>query len=243
VGGAGHALLLAQAGVTWGRETPAFTLELPATWEALKAGVSRNLKESLRHCYNSLKRDGHAFELQVVREPAEIRTALQAFFALHGARAELEGTIAHGNVFASASVREFMLDVCERLARRDMVRIFQLRVAGEVVATRVAFALGDTLYLYFSGYQPAWARYGVMTTTVAEAMRHAIASGFRRVHLSMGSDVSKTRWRPELSVHRDAVLVSPTVRGRMSRSVAAGVSAGLASPLLRRLLGRSFHAG
>jgi hypothetical protein len=30
-------------------------------------------------------------------------------------------------------------------------------IAGEVVASRIGFALGRTPYLYYSGYQPAWA--------------------------------------------------------------------------------------
>ena len=35
-----------------------------------------------------------------------------------------------------------------------------------------------------------------MTTTVAEAIKYAIARGFKTVDLSAGKDLSKTRWGP-----------------------------------------------
>jgi CelD/BcsL family acetyltransferase involved in cellulose biosynthesis len=246
VGSPAHGAVVALPGVLWERETPAYVVRLPSSWEELKARVSRNLKESLRRGYNSLRRDGHAFTLEVARAGAEVVPALERFFALHGARAELEGTVVHRDVFSSRAARDFLRDVCGQLCQQDMVRIFQLRIAGEVVASRVAFAMGDSLYLYYSGYQPSWRTYGVMTTTVAETMRYAIQNGFRSVHLSTGTDVSKTRWRPELVTYRDAILVSPSLRGRAAFRWAAAVRSHPARApalrLFRRLLGRGFNA-
>lgn len=75
--------------------------------------------------------------------------------------------------------------------------MFELRVAGEVVASRVGFATGEAIYLYYSGYDPQWGRYGVMTTTLAEIVCYAIGCGLASLNLSTGDDVSKTRWRPD----------------------------------------------
>ena len=193
----------------------AYILDLPPTWEQFRAGLKRNIKESLRKCYNSLARDGHEFTFEVVRERAELRPALETFFRLHAARADAVGTVRHRNVFANPAEQRFLIDTCERLANEGTARVFQLRIAGAVVASRVGFALGDSLYLYYSGYDPAWGRYSVMTTVVAEAIKYAIAEGYRTVNLSTGSDISKTRWGPREVRYTEQVQLSPAPRARL----------------------------
>jgi hypothetical protein len=78
------------------------------------------------------------------------------------------------------------------------------------VAIRLALVAGRSLYLYYSGYEPAYAKYGVMTHVVAQAIRYAIENGFQTVNLSTGRDVSKTRWAPTKTTFRRAVLGSQT---------------------------------
>ncbi len=197
----------------WGRESPCFVLKLPPTWDLLRAQLGRNLKESLRKCYNSLKRDGHRFELRVRTRPDEMQEALDHFFRLHSARSELTGTVDHHDVFERECSRSFLRDCMAAAASAGEARIFQLEIAGQVVATRIAFALDDQLYLYFSGFDPAWKNYSVMTTTVAEAIRWAIEQRFAVVNLSPGRDVSKTRWDPVEIPFREVYLPSQSLRG------------------------------
>jgi CelD/BcsL family acetyltransferase involved in cellulose biosynthesis len=175
---------------------PDFILDLPSSWDELRARLKRNIRESLRHCYNSLKRDGLDFQFKVVDEPADVAAAVDKFLVLHAKRAALSGTIAHPNHFATARSRAFLREVCARLAQRRTLRIFQLIIRGEVVASRIGFIVDDSLYLYYSGFDSEWARYSVMTTTVAEAIKYAIATGLRYVNLSPGRDASKLRWGP-----------------------------------------------
>jgi CelD/BcsL family acetyltransferase involved in cellulose biosynthesis len=64
--------------------------------------------------------------------------------------------------------------------------------------------VADSLYLYYSGFDPQWARYSVMTTTMAEAIKYAIAQGLNTVNLSPTKDISKTRWGPREVIYRSA---------------------------------------
>ncbi len=188
--------------IGWSREVPNFYLELKPTWAEFKSGLSRNIKESLRKCYNAPKRDGLEFEFSVVNDGADMEVAISEFLRLHGQRAQLAETVVHPDVFRAESSRLFLFDVCRRFAGRDKLRAFQLKYQGAVIATRIGFVMGDSLYLYYSGYDPAFAKYSAMTTTVAEAIQYAIANGFRTVNLSTGRDVSKERWSPmELTYH------------------------------------------
>ena len=200
----------------WQPGTEDYVLDLPPTWEQLRAGLQRNVREALRHCYNSLKRDGHAFEFLVAREPEEVRRALGRFLELHAMRADMAWGAKHPNRFASRSAQDFLYDVCGRLAARDAVRVFQLRIGAEIVASRIAFAIADSVYLYYSGFNPAWARHSVMTTTVAEALKYAIANGFRTVNLSPTAEQSKIRWRPRLVEFQAAFVPRAALRSRIA---------------------------
>lgn len=203
----------------WAGQTLDYVLPLPSSWDELRRGLPRNIKESLRKCYNSLKRDNRRFRLEIAEQPAQVSAALERFFVFHGARARLTDTVAHGNVFDTTEARRFLSDVCGRFARRRCLRIFQLLVDERVVAVRVGFVIGDSLYLYYSGYDRAFAQYSVMTTTVAEAIKYAIAQGLKTVNLSTGNDVSKVRWNPVEVLTRQALLVSPSRRGELARDV------------------------
>lgn len=215
----------------WSKLTHDYILDLPDSWEALRASLKRNIRESLRHCYNSLKRDGHAFEFVVARERAEIRPALERFLALHAQRASWEKGPRHANWFNGRVLQQFLFDVCDRLAARDAVRVFQVKIGDEIIAARVGFVIGDSLYLYYSGFDPAWARYSVMTTTVAEAFKYAIAAGLKSVNLSLTGEQSKLRWGPRLVllhsafVHREALRSRIACRAYRMAISGSGVSA------------------
>ena len=216
-------------------------LILKPTWDEFKSGLPRNIKEALRKCYNAPKRDGIRLEFQVIDDATQVQDALQVFFRLHRARSELEGTVHHMDCFASLSAQRFLRDVCARFAKRGALRIFQIKHLDAVIATRIGFVLGDSLYLYYSGYDPIYKRYSVMTTVVAEAIKYAIAAGFRTLNLSTGRDVSKTRWSPTEVIYKDVEFSLPStldiLRHRGFRAV-LNVQQRLSNTWLRRVFSR-----
>lgn len=196
-----------------------YILPLAHPWEAFRSGLPRNIKESMRKCYNSLARDKHSFTLKVVSSPDEVPAALARFFELHENRAEKTGTIDHDNVFDAPQARSFLTEYCQSLAREGSLRIFQIVINDQVVANRIGFALDGDLYLYFSGYDVVWGQYSVMTTVVAEAIKWAIENGFKVVNLSTGTDVSKTRWRPEPIHFTGGFTVAPALSSRVAFAI------------------------
>lgn len=239
VGGEAEKLLSAMPGIQSQAELENYVVPLPGSWEELRSSRSRNLKESLRKCYNSLKRDGHAFTFEVATTRDEVTRALERFFALHSARSKLGDTTAHRDVFSAASSRAFVIDACQRLTARNSTRVFELRIGGEIVASRVGFVQGDSLYLYYSGFDPKWGDYSVMTTTVAEAMKYAITQGLKQVNLSFGNDVSKTRWSPDVVVYKDLVEVSPSLARRYAYPAYQEARRVIEVNGLKKMLGRA----
>ncbi|MEP7051391.1 MAG: GNAT family N-acetyltransferase [Pseudomonadota bacterium] len=215
-GSEAHAALSKHPNFEWRRENTDYVLPLPGSWDDFRASRSRNIKESLRKCYNSLKRAGHHFQFRVVERPSELPAALNQFFALHQRRASASQLVRHQDVFATPHSRKFLLDLAARSGATTELRVFQLQIAGNVVASRVGFLMGDELYLYFSGYEPDWGDFSVMTTTVAESIKWAIEHQVRLVNLSPGTDVSKTRWGATPITTCDGVLLSNTKRGKVA---------------------------
>jgi CelD/BcsL family acetyltransferase involved in cellulose biosynthesis len=212
------------------REIPSFHVKLPSTWAEFKAGLGRNIKESMRRCINAPKRDGIDLRFEVISEREEVAPAVDEFLRLHGARAEWDVAVKHRNVFETPSARHFLVDVCERFADRKAFRLFRIRTGGVTVAARIGFVLGDLLYLYYSGFEPSFGRYSVMTTVVTEAIRYAIQEGFRSVSLSTGRDPSKLRWSPIETLHREVTVVSPSFRGWLGYQASARARAWFGRP-------------
>lgn len=217
-----------------------YYLPLPTSWEELKSGFSRNVKEAIRKCYNSLQRANHTFTFRVVRAPEDVPAAIEILFQLHKARADAINVKAHPDAFATSMSRNFLEDFAVRAARRDQVRIFQLEIGGNIVATRLGFAFGDELYLHYSGSQPEWGKFSVMTTLVVESFKWAIDNGMRGVNLSTGTDSSKTRWRPLEIEFFGGVQRSPTLAARFfSRLNDDGVRTALRASRLGRIITRA----
>lgn len=190
------------------REVPNYVLQPGPDWPAFKTGLKRNIKESLRRCYNSLAREGLSAQLEVVCEPAELRKQLPTFYRLHGLRADQADTIAHPDYFEATQHRRFIDALLGQVGGHAALglRLFALRVDGQVVAMRLAFQTRQELYLYYSGYEIAWGRFSVMTTLVSEVIQWAQRQGLDTVNLSVGRDVSKTRWGPQERLFSDQYL-------------------------------------
>jgi CelD/BcsL family acetyltransferase involved in cellulose biosynthesis len=175
-----------------------YVLPLPATFQILLAGMSLNMRKNIRRAHHYLARDCHAFNFRAVGTVGDYRDALERFFRLHSARAQAaEMQFKHADRFADRVNRQFITEFAGAMALRNRLRIFEVEIAGETVASRLGFLEGRELYLYYSGYDPAWRKYSVMTTLMVEIMRWGISKGLNAVNLSTGRDLSKLRWRPK----------------------------------------------
>jgi FixJ family two-component response regulator len=195
------------------KKMPYFLVPLPESWESFRSGLSANMKEAIRKCYRYLARDGHAFSFRAIAKLEDVPQSLDRLLALHSERAQLKYATRHRDLFAKPSHRDFITDVALLMAQRNELRIFELEVDGKVVASRMAFLLGDELYLYYSGYDLEWRKHSIMTTLMCECFKWAIDRKIKLVNLSKGKDASKLRWRGSEIAFHDALLMPPTRRG------------------------------
>ena len=213
-------------------------VELPDSWDAFKATLPRNTREALRKCYNSLARDGHSATLTVHTSHDAIRQALPRFFELHSSRAAVQDGVHHYDCFAGSDARAFVRGIVDDVAPTGTMRMFELEIGGVVVAARLAFMYGNGIYLYYAGYDPGWGRYSVMTTLVAEILKHSMEQGLRFANLSTGIDRSKMRWRPAETRFETLLVAANTSRASVALRVEALTTRGR---MLRGRLARLFN--
>lgn len=196
-----------------------YVLPLAGDWDSFRSGLKRNIKESLRRCYNSLAREGHGYDLLVYDDATEIKARLPIFYRLHAQRAAAESlSVRHPDYFASPYHRAFMESVIDRMSATSTsgAHLFCLRIDNEIVAMRIGFRCGSSMYFYYSGYNPDYARFSVMTTLLAEAFRWCITAGVANANLSVGTDVSKTRWGPKVETYLETHLVRGNMAGLLA---------------------------
>ncbi len=195
---------------------PGYVLDVPASWEKFLVGLSSNMRKTVRKSYEFLERDGHKFRFRSQNRPEDMRAALDCFFALHTARAAAHDMKTHPDRFGIEQHRAMLIDFARQMSDREKLQMLQLEIDGQVAATRVAFRLGNELYLYYSGYDLAWRKYSVMTTLMAETIKWAMKQGIMTINLSTGTDLSKLRWKPTEILYYNALIASSTPKGRLA---------------------------
>jgi hypothetical protein len=125
-----------------------YVLDLAPSWDEFAAGLKRNIRESIRHCYNSLKRDGFHARAEVV-QGAEIRRGPMS--RLHAARADW-ATPSSTLIVCLVDARAFC-STCQRWPS-DVARVYLLKISGD--RGDAPPSVGETLYLYYSGFDPKW---------------------------------------------------------------------------------------
>lgn len=189
-----------------------FVLALDDHWDTFKHKLKRNIKESLRHCYNSLAHAELHPALHVIDDSETMRSKMPMFYHWHALRAKSTKSVAHPDYFKYEKHRQFLDSLTEALCPDGQMKLFELTLNDQPVAYRLGFINGETLYLYLSAYDPEYAKFSTMTTLVAEVIQWAIKNKLRFVNLSFGRDVSKTRWSPREVVFYEALIGTGGIR-------------------------------
>lgn len=194
---------------------PGFKLKVPGSLEEFKKRLRKNAKNDIRHSYNSLKRDGLEFSFQAYTRPDEINAVLPQFFRLHKERADLRNTIPHPDHFREQVDQDFVKKVTLEHAKKGRSGIHTILLNGKIVAARIIFIQDDEVYLYYSGLDTNYRKYGVGTLLFMESLKLVIADGYKRLHLSFGEDRSKSRWLPSRKDYYKLQTINPRLYSKI----------------------------
>jgi CelD/BcsL family acetyltransferase involved in cellulose biosynthesis len=88
-------------------------------------------------------------------------------------------------------MERFFRRMTAELSREDLIRLYFLELDGQRMASVLAFNSGDEVWLYNSGFDPAYASVSVGLVSKALALRQAIAEGKRCYDFLRGAEPYK----------------------------------------------------
>jgi CelD/BcsL family acetyltransferase involved in cellulose biosynthesis len=172
---------------------PCPALRLPARVEDLGAQVSAKTLRDLRVARR------RAAEIGATVEEATAETLPGIAEALIRLHAERWRSRAEDGVLAAASVQAMHRASMPALWQAGLLRLFALRLGGEVVAVIHALAdppgrAGRSLYLYLQGFDPAHERLSPGLLLLGAVIERAIAEGFALADFLRGQERYKSFW-------------------------------------------------
>ena len=180
---------------------------VPSDWEALVASLNKSMRDNVRYYPRLMQRKGHPYRFEIASTPAQVSAALPLLFNLHRERAEASMRIAHDDYFDHPNRRAFIREVAPILAEQGQVRIGTIRVGDEPLAAQMWLEKGDAMFLYYSGFLPAWKAHSVALLATIGAFQDAIGRGTRQIEFLAGGGHPKERWDTQQRVHSNIWLV------------------------------------
>lgn len=178
-------------------------LALPAGYEELVAGVSRNLRSQLGRSRRALEREGTVL-LRAGGRERSLDEDLERFLRLEASGWKgREGTAILGSERTSRLYREFA-----RAARADgRLRLLLLEVDGVLVAGDLSCQVGHRTSLVKTAYDERRSAHRPGLVLRAEALKAAIEEGCTEYDFLGGPDSYKTRWGGELRPRRELLAL------------------------------------
>jgi CelD/BcsL family acetyltransferase involved in cellulose biosynthesis len=153
-------------------------------WEARPHGLRRNVRRYLKRAGEI---DNPEFSVSCTADPEVLKSLID----LHTARWGRQGE--SGMVAANRSAT-FLRNVCKRLSRRGLVRLFSLRFQDKIVAVILGFAYQNAIYGYLSGFDPEYEALGFGRILLFEAIRYSFDNEFRFWDFLRGTEPYKVEW-------------------------------------------------
>jgi CelD/BcsL family acetyltransferase involved in cellulose biosynthesis len=201
---------LSRRAVLVGKPNWFYSRPLPKSWEEFIAGLGKSMRDNVKYYPRLLERTGHRVELHVVDDPASVADAIRTFLDLHRARADVAAKVPHRDKFASKDRRSFLLDAAPVLAGLGRLKVGLLEVDAHIVAAQLWLEMGSTMFLYYTGYDPAWAKFSVQLVATLECLKDGMRRGMERVEFLRGGpagvDQRNERWGSERRTRANVTL-------------------------------------
>jgi CelD/BcsL family acetyltransferase involved in cellulose biosynthesis len=161
-------------------------VELPASWDDYLATLSKKDRHEMRRKLRRLDTAGGDVQFSIITDADEGCALLDRLFHL------MRISNHHKEEFlARKGMEAFFREMTAVMANAGMLRMYSLTFDGEHVAMVLNFDIGGRLYMYNSGYDPAYSHYAVGLMSKALLLRDAIENGRAAVDFMRGDESYK----------------------------------------------------
>jgi CelD/BcsL family acetyltransferase involved in cellulose biosynthesis len=197
---------------TWRGDVSPY-LALTGTWDSYHASLSAKFRSNLRNRFTRLSRFGEA-RLEVVDEITDAARDDAWRLEASGWKAASQTSIA-----SDPAVRQFYTQLADRAAERGWLRLLFLTVGGRRIATSYGACFDRRLFLFKTGYDPAYASCSPFKLLTGCAIRSAYAEGLREVDFLGDAEPWKLEWTSTSRAHDWLFVFSGTRRARLLHSL------------------------
>ena len=166
-------------------EAVAPRLPLPATWEDYFATLNKKDRHELRRKIRRAFDSGAEVTFEALTTQEEVAAAMDDFLTLH------TQSRADKTEFMTPEMEAFFRRMASAMAAEDLVRLFFLRVNAKPAAAVFCFDAGTHLYMYNSGYDPAYSNLSVGIVSKALVLQWAIEHGKIGIDFLRGNEPYK----------------------------------------------------
>jgi CelD/BcsL family acetyltransferase involved in cellulose biosynthesis len=200
---------------------PCPRLELPATFDAYLAGLSRGRRGNLRR---HLRRLDGELELREVHDEHELPSVMDRWQDLRTRQwraFDKPLTAEH----ASRRFRDFMLAAVRNLLPSGQALVWEFRHRGEVVGVYVNLVDDRAFYWYLGGFDPSVAALGIGKIAIAEGIRSSIEQGRRFYDFTRGAEAYKYWYGARDTQAASLVVGHASLRSRAALAAAGVITA------------------
>jgi CelD/BcsL family acetyltransferase involved in cellulose biosynthesis len=183
-------------------------IDLPESWDLLRSGMKRNVKEAVRRSTNRLAKLEGGWETVHPSNGHEFQEALESLLRLHRARSGVVEKEQHANYLSDPRDEAFLRDAAMAMYRAGRGTIAEIRVEGTTAAAGLLLRANGAVFFSVTGLDPRFWDLGLGTQLKVQALQQAIADGDTVANLSINPDESKRRWSESLEFHHEFLVVS-----------------------------------
>ncbi len=192
-------------------------LELPTSWDAYLALLSKSHRKQLRRMDRDVFRSGRAV-MHWVHEPSQLDRALEVLVDLHQRRWRGRG---QAGCFASTRFLEFHREVARRLLAVDALSMCWMELDGRPAAAEYHLTGGGIVYAYQSGIAPEWLADEPGRLSHLATVRRAIERGDTAFDFLRGDEPYKAHLRAVPREVFEARVVPARLTARARQAICA----------------------
>lgn len=174
--------------------TGAMIASLPGSYAAYIKSLSKSMRDNTKYYPKLLERAGLKWSVRTISDPCQIIEALDEVIRLHRLRAKSASGPRHEDHISGATEAAFLHRLIQRKASTANALVAILDIEGKPAAAQVFFAQGDKISVYYSGFDPIWAKFSPITVLQATVFQEAIGRGVRKVDFFLEDAPWKARW-------------------------------------------------
>lgn len=193
--------------------------ELATSWETFFKSLNPSMRRNLRYYPRLIHRHGHQSDARIVSDASEVEFVVREFLRLHQARAEMAGGEQHMNRFDSVESQLFLRETMLEFAKMRILRAAVLTIDGQTASVQLTFLHNDTLYVYYSGFDPRWRKYAPSAHALSICVRHGIESGARKIDFLSFMAPYKRSWGAKPYLRSETVFSRSSVFVELARGV------------------------